>query len=111
MGVGEAIDAIPHRAPSENHSGAGGRLRDGRQWLVMTQRLTLPEKPSGLARFVPGVGSIIDGARQLRRHRRVVGQGAPPGPRHVDRSGLMDRVGQDHVFLEVDDAVSELLDS
>ncbi len=29
----------------------------------MAERLTLPEKPSGLGRFVPGVGSIIDGAR------------------------------------------------
>jgi hypothetical protein len=31
----------------------------------MTQRLTLPEKPSGLARFVPGVGSIVDGVRDV----------------------------------------------
>ena len=29
----------------------------------MTQRFTLPEQPSGLARFAPGVGSIVDGVR------------------------------------------------
>ena len=27
----------------------------------------------------------------------------------LERSGLMDRIGQDHVFLEVDDAVSQHL--
>ena len=29
----------------------------------MSQRLTLPENPTGFSRFVPGVGSIVDGAR------------------------------------------------
>jgi len=27
------------------------------------------------------------------------------------RSGLLDRIGKDHIFLEIDDAVNDFLDS
>ena len=107
----------------------------------MVQRLTLPEKPSGFGRFVPGVASIATESEPPAETLLIDAEGMSdidttatqqlgelldtldaagvdvswarvrqPVFDMLERSGLMKRIGEDHVFLEVDDAVANFLD-
>ena len=69
----------------------------------MALRLVLPKKPSGNGRSVPGVGSIVEGIEVLWARARQ------PVVDMLERSGLMDRIGEDHVYLKVDNAVLDYL--